>query len=215
MNEKLISNLAPRRGTPLHPVGRVLMFLAICLAPCSAFAHQITGTAGGLSAGFLHPLTGLDHMLAMLAVGIWGAQIGGRALWTLPVVFPMIMALGGFAGAAGMPLPYVEVGIALSVIGLGLAITFALKPAEWIGITAVGIFAVFHGHAHGTELPQAANAVAYGIGFVTATGLLHLAGIGVGLLIGKKLDGRVLRACGAAICLAGIYFLSSHFFLAA
>ena len=150
---------------------------------------------------------GLDHLLAMLAVGIWGAQMGGRRIWVLPVVFPLIMAVGGFLGAAGAPFPFVEGAIALSVLALGAAIAFKLKPPEWIAIVLIGFFALAHGHAHGEELPQAADGAAYGIGFVLATGFIHLAGIGFGLLVGRQWHGRLSQACGAAMSLAGAFFL--------
>jgi urease accessory protein len=144
----------------------------------------------------------------MLLVGIWGAQMGGKSLWTLPVVFPLVMAVGGFAGAAGVPLPGTEALIALSSVGLGLCVAFAWKPKqEWIPMVIVGAFAIFHGHAHGTELPAAADGLAYGIGFVVATGMIHLAGIGFGTMTAKPLKGRIAQAAGAAIAVAGVYFL--------
>lgn len=173
----------------------------------AAQAHTGSGALGGFQSGFLHPILGFDHLLAMLLVGIWGAQMGGRNVWMLPVVFPLVMAAGGFAGAAGFPLPGVETVIALSVIGLGLAVAFAAKPPEWAAAVLVGIFAVFHGYAHGMELPEAADGVAYGIGFVLATGLIHLAGIGFGLAVIPRQQGRLARAAGAAMSLAGVYFL--------
>jgi len=185
-----------------------LLALAV-LFPTAAFAHEGAGVIGGFQSGFLHPITGYDHLLAMLAVGIWGAQMGGRSVWMLPVVFPLVMAVGGFFGAIGVPLPHVELLIALSVLGLGAAIALQWKAPEMIAVAAVGIFAVFHGHAHGAELPGAADPVAYGIGFVVATGLIHLAGIGFGLLLGKLMHGWVSRAAGAAIAIAGVSFLVS------
>lgn len=172
-----------------------------------AHAHTGTGALGGFQSGFSHPIFGFDHLLAMLLVGIWGAQLGGRNVWTLPVAFPMVMALGGFAGAAGIPLMGVEVVIALSVIGLGLAVAFAAKPPEWVTLAAVAVFAIFHGYAHGAELPEAADGVAYGIGFVLATGLIHLAGIGFGLATQSRFQGRIARVAGAAMSVAGVYFL--------
>jgi urease accessory protein len=181
--------------------------LSLCLFTAAAQAHTGTGALGGFQSGFLHPILGFDHLLAMLLVGIWGAQLGGRNVWTLPVVFPLVMALGGFAGAAGLPLPGVEPVIALSVVGLGLAVAFAAKPPEWVALVAAGVFAVFHGYAHGAELPEAADGVAYGIGFVLATGLIHLAGIGFGLATLPRLEGRIARVAGAAMSLAGVYFL--------
>lgn len=180
---------------------------ALLVAAGPAVAHSGEGMIGGFQSGFLHPILGFDHLLAMLLVGIWGAQMGGNNVWTLPVVFPLVMAIGGFAGAAGIPVPGVEIVIALSVIGLGLAVAFAATPPEWLAMAAVGLFAVFHGHAHGAELPAAANGMAYGIGFVLATGFIHLAGIGFGLLAAGPLKGRIARVAGGAMSAAGVYFL--------
>jgi urease accessory protein len=172
-----------------------------------AHAHVGGGELGGFLSGFQHPLFGVDHLLAMLAVGIWGAQMGGRRVWTLPVTFPLIMTVGGIAGMAGLALPSVETGVALSVLALGLAIAFAWRPFEWIALLLIAVFAVFHGHAHGVELPSAADPAAYSSGFVIATGLIHIAGIGMGLLVGKLVEGWVSRGFGAAIAVSGLYFL--------
>jgi len=169
------------------------------------------GPLGGFLSGFQHPVFGFDHLLAMFAVGVWGAQIGGRSVWELPVAFPLIMALGGALGIAGVPLPFTEVLIALSMIVLGSAIAAAWRPHAWASVSVVGLFAIFHGHAHGVELPGAADPVAYGIGFVLATGLIHVAGIGFGLLLGKAYNGRVSRFAGALIALCGVYFLAGKF----
>ncbi len=189
----------------------------VCPALCSfwglmghqALAHQGKGVMGGFFSGFTHPIFGFDHLLAMLAVGIWGAQIGGKAVWELPVLFPMVMAFGGALGVAGVHIPFVEVVIALSVISLGGAIAVEAKPPEWFSLVLVGIFAVFHGYAHGLELPRAADPVSYGIGFVTATGLIHLAGIGFGLSLGALKKGRIARATGALFALVGVYFVTA------
>lgn len=170
-------------------------------------AHTGQGVSG-LYAGILHPISGLDHVVAMVAVGLWGGILGKPALWQLPVAFPVIMAVAGAFGAAGIPLPGVEVGIALSGIVLGAMVLFAVKMPVWAAMVLVGVFAVFHGHAHGAELPTAANPVAYALGFVLATGTLHLCGIAIGGL-GKWPVGRiVVRASGAAIALAGAAFLT-------
>ena len=169
------------------------------------------GPLGGFLSGFQHPVFGFDHLLAMFAVGVWGAQIGGRSVWELPVAFPLIMALGGALGIAGVPLPFTEVLIALSMIVLGSAIAAAWRPHAWASVSVVGLFAIFHGHAHGVVLPGAADPVAYGIGFVLATGLIHVAGIGFGLLLGKAYNGRVSRFAGALIALCGVYFLAGKF----
>jgi urease accessory protein len=177
------------------------------LLPAVAGAHTEGGAAGGFLSGFAHPLTGLDHLVAMVAVGLWGAFLGARAVWTLPVVFPVVMALGGAAGVMGMPLPGVETAIAISAVLLGSLVAFATKPPLWIAAVVVGFFATFHGHAHGTELPGSANALAYGIGFVVATGLLHLAGIGIGLLTRWPWGRVAVRACGGVIAAIGLGFL--------
>jgi urease accessory protein len=172
-----------------------------------ALAHIIQGSASGFGQGFEHPLTGPDHFLAMFAVGIWGAQMGGRAVWALPVTFPLIMAVGGLAGMAGLPLPHVELGIALSILALGAAIAFAWHPVEIIALMLIGVFAICHGYAHGAELPSAADPADYAAGFVIATGLIHLLGVGVGLGLGKPFGGRLARTLGAVIAVGGMYFL--------
>lgn len=177
------------------------------LAASPAHAHT-GGTLGGFVSGFEHPILGPDHLLAMFAVGVWGAQIGGRSVWELPVAFPLIMAIGGVLGIAGVPLPHVEVWIGLSVLGLGLAIATVWRPLEIVSIFAVGLFAVFHGHAHGAELPNAADPVAYSVGFVMATGMIHVAGIGFGLMLGKGVRGLIGRGAGTLIALAGVWFLA-------
>jgi urease accessory protein len=196
-----------RRGGHLG-AGRPLAFVALAsaLTPTLAHAH-VGGAVGGFLSGFEHPIFGFDHLLAMLAVGIWGAQMGGRTVWTLPVTFPLIMAVGGLAGMAGVPLPHVETGIALSVLALGLAIAFAWRPFHGVALALIAIFAVFHGYAHGQELPEAADPAAYSTGFVMATGLIHVAGIGIGLALGKLFEGKLARGLGGAIAVGGLYFL--------
>jgi urease accessory protein len=181
--------------------------LGLCLLPAPAAAHIIQGAQGGFGSGFAHPLTGPDHFLAMFAVGLWGAQMGGRPVWTLPVTFPMIMVVGGVIGMLGIPLPGIEIGIALSILALGLAIALAWHPAEWVALVLIGFFALCHGHAHGVELPLSADPADYAIGFVLATGMIHLFGIGVGLALNKPMHGRLSRGLGALIGIGGIYFL--------
>jgi urease accessory protein len=187
----------------------VLPLLGLCLAlfPETAAAHIIRGAQGGFGSGFAHPLTGPDHFLAMFAVGLWGAQMGGRQVWTLPVTFPLIMVIGGIAGMAGLPLPAVEIGIALSIMALGLAIALAWRPAEWVALVLIAYFALCHGYAHGAELPLSTDPADYAIGFVLATGMIHLFGIGVGLALNKPVGGRLSRGLGALIGIGGIYFL--------
>lgn len=186
---------------------RFVLVTLLLLAPALAQAHTETGTIGGFISGFKHPLGGVDHIAAMVAVGIWGAYLGAPAVWLLPVIFPMVMACGGALGVLGVPLPFVETGIALSGVLLGSMIVLAARPPLWVAALMVGFFAIFHGHAHGTELPHAANAMTYAIGFVIATGLLHLSGIALGLLI-RWPWGRVLvRTCGGVIAVTGVAFL--------
>lgn len=184
------------------------------LLPEPTYAHITQGAQSGFGSGFQHPLTGPDHFLAMFAVGLWGAQMGGRRIWTLPVAFPLVMVLGGIAGMVGVPLPGVEIGIALSILALGLAVAFAWTPTEWIALCLIGFFAICHGYAHGVELPRAADPADYAIGFVVATGMIHLFGIGVGLALNKPAGGRFGRILGSLIGIGGIYFLVAAFLAA-
>jgi urease accessory protein len=173
----------------------------------TASAHEQQGVPGGLASGFLHPLSGLDHLAAMVAVGLWGAQLGAPAIWILPITFPLVMAVGGVLGVLGIPLPMPEVVIALSALVLGGAVASRLRLPFVVAALVVGIFAIFHGHAHGAELPKSANALAYGVGFVVATGLLHLCGIAIGTLSRSPAGGRLIQALGASIAVLGCYFL--------
>ena len=184
----------------------VLPLLVLSL-PSTASAHTEAGAFGGFISGFVHPLTGLDHVVAMVAVGLWGAFLGTPAIWILPVVFPVVMAVGGALGVLGVPMPGVETGIALSGVILGIMAAFAAKPPLRIAGAIIGIFAIFHGHAHGTELPQAASALTYAAGFVIATGLLHLSGIAVGLLARWPWGKIAVRTGGVAIAAVACGFL--------
>jgi urease accessory protein len=174
----------------------------------AATAHESTGIAGGFISGFLHPLFGWDHVVAMVAVGLWGAFLGSPAIWILPVVFPLVMAFGGALGVLGVPIPAVETGIGASAVVLGAMVAIAARPPVWLAAVIVGVFAIFHGHAHGTELPNAANPLAYSIGFVVSTGLLHLSGIAFGLLVRWPVGKMAVRTAGGAIALAGVGFLT-------
>jgi urease accessory protein len=186
---------------------RSLLILCLLLYPLTVFAHQRGGEAIGFASGFVHPISGLDHILAMIAVGMWGAQLGAPAIWVLPVVFPMVMALGGMMGLMGIKLPGIELCIALSALALGFAVFRDARPKLWISATIVGAFAIAHGHAHGTELPIGANGVLYSVGFVMATGLLHALGIGIGL-VHRWTAGRIaLRVAGALVAMGGVFFL--------
>jgi urease accessory protein len=174
-----------------------------------AFAHTGTGAAFGFLSGFLHPITGPDHLVAMVAVGLWGAQLGNPAIWVLPITFPLVMASGGVVGVSGFELPLAEEVVGFSGIALGLVVAARAKPPLWVAAVLVGLFAVFHGYAHGKELPEAADPIGYGVGFVTATGLLHLTGILIGTLIRWPSGEKLVRVCGAAIGCVGAFFLLS------
>lgn len=181
------------------------VLVLLCASP--AFAHAQKGEAVGFLTGFLHPISGVDHVLAMIAVGLWGAQLGSPALWLLPVAFPMVMAVGGMLGLMGVPLPGIEYGIALSAILLGAAVMFELRPPLGIAAALVGFFAIFHGHAHGTELPAGQSAVLYSIGFVIATGCLHAVGIAIGGIHRWPWGQKLLRAAGALVSMGGLFFM--------
>jgi urease accessory protein len=192
----------------LHRLASFTIAVALLAVAQPAFAHEQGGVAGGLASGLAHPLTGIDHMIAMVAVGIWGAQLGAPAIWLLPVTFPLVMALGGVAGVLHMPLPMPEVAIALSALVLGVAVAARVRVPFAAAAAVVGVFAIFHGHAHGVELPGAANPLAYGAGFVVATGTLHLCGIAIGALSRWPAGGRLIQGLGAAIAALGGYFLA-------
>jgi urease accessory protein len=181
---------------------------ALTLIPTAAFAHPAIGDAHGFVAGFAHPLGGLDHILAMVTVGIFAWQLGGRALWLVPATFVLAMAAGGALGMAGVPVPFVEVGIAASVIVLGAVVAFARRAPVAIAVALVGVFAIFHGHAHGTEMPLDAAGGAYAAGFMLATALLHAAGIALGFAIGRIAHGRAgYQLGGSLVALAGVAIL--------
>jgi urease accessory protein len=185
-----------------------LLPLASLLIAEPAYAHVGDGLTGGFLGGFEHPLFGPDHVVAMVAVGLWGAFLGAPAIWLLPVVFPLVMAFGGALGILGVPIPGIELGIAVSAIVLGLMVALAARPPLWVAAVLVGGFAIFHGYAHGAELPPGADAVAYSVGFVVATGMLHLCGIAFGLLTRWPAGKIAVRAAGGAIAVAGAVFLS-------
>ncbi|MEM9732407.1 MAG: HupE/UreJ family protein [Pseudomonadota bacterium] len=181
--------------------------LFISVMATQAFAHVGEGINNGFESGFWHPILGWDHVVAMVAVGLWGAFLGSPAIFILPIVFPLVMAIGGALGILGMPLPMVEAGIALSGVVLGLLIAFAARAPLWVAAVIVGVFAIFHGHAHGTEFPDEFNAYGYAIGFVIGTGLLHLVGIGLGVLTKSDMGKMAVRAMGAIIAVIGGAYL--------
>jgi urease accessory protein len=172
-----------------------------------AQAHTGEGINTGFASGFWHPIYGWDHVVAMVAVGLWGAFLGAPSIWILPVVFPLVMAFGGSLGVLGVPVPMIETGIALSGVVLGLLIFFAVKTPIWVAAIVVGVFAIFHGHAHGTELPDAFSPYGYAVGFVIATGLLHAVGIVFGALTRSEIGRLAAQGAGGVIALVGAAFL--------
>jgi len=195
-------SLASRRWPPC-----IGFASAIALYASSAEAHSGTGLPGGVVQGFAHPFGGLDHLLAMISVGLWGAFLGRPLIYALPVVFPVVMVVGAALGMFGVPLPRVEIGVALSVLVLGLCIAAAWRAPIGGAALIVAVFALFHGYAHGRELPSAADPIGYSLGFVLATGLLHVLGIGIGALADRPRAAIVVRALGAAIACVGVVFV--------
>jgi urease accessory protein len=185
---------------------RVCLVLLFAAGPVAA--HTGTGLAGGFASGFTHPLSGWDHLLAMVAVGLWGAFLGRPLIYLLPVTFPLMMVVGAVLGMFNLPMPPVEIGIALSVLVLGGCIAAALRAPTWAAITIIATFALFHGYAHGRELPSAADPIGYSTGFVLTTGLLHVAGIVIGLLADRRGGATAIRTAGAAIAATGVLFLA-------
>lgn len=185
---------------------RPLLALAlVAVSGTAAFAHP--GHGAGFAGGFTHPFTGLDHMLAMIAVGLWASQLERPAMWTLPVVFPAMMALGAALGMGGVMMPWVETGILISVVVLGAAVALRLQVPLTFGAVLVAAFAVLHGYAHGAELASGGSAWLYGIGFVLATLILHAVGIAIGVLSQRPL---MLRTAGGAIAAAGLLLFIAH-----
>lgn len=187
------------------PVTLVLLMVVLSVP---ALAHTGQLTTGGFLSGFTHPIRGWDHVVAMVAVGIWGAYLGAPSIWTLPIVFPTIMAFGGALGVIGFPVPSVEMMIALSGVVLGLLIVFAVRLPTVVAAVIVGVFAIFHGYAHGQELPSTAHPGIYSMGFVLGTGFLHAAGIGFSLVRNIRFGDVIVRSVGGGICLTGVGFLT-------
>jgi urease accessory protein len=196
------------RTTPAGYTRAICVALLMGLAGASqALAHVRQGQTQGLLTGLAHPLSGLDHMLAMIAVGLWGAQLGPPALWLLPVTFPLVMSIGGFLAQVGVRVPGVEGGVALSALLLGLMVAIEAKPKLPLAAALVAVFAIFHGHAHGAELPPEQSGLTYSIGFVISTGCLHLAGITIGFAYKWRAGQFAVRLIGAAIAVGGAIFL--------
>ncbi|MBZ9655735.1 HupE/UreJ family protein [Phyllobacterium lublinensis] len=191
---------------------RIALLLPAILYPALAHAHVGVGETSGFAHGFAHPLSGLDHMLAMILVGVLAFQIGGRALWLVPLAFVGMMAIGGALGGFGVNVPFVEVGIAMSVIALGAAVALEIRTPAAIAAGLVGLFAIFHGHAHGAEMPENVTTLTYAAGFTLATALLHVTGIGLGFGIGtisRRIGPSVVRFVGGIAALVGLGILSS------
>jgi urease accessory protein len=180
---------------------------ALAVSAPPALAHIQAGQATGFLSGFAHPFSGFDHILAMVAVGLWGAQLGAPAIWLLPLTFPLVMAFGGFLGLVGVPLPGIELGIAASAVLLGAAVMTERRVSLYAAAALVGFFAIFHGYAHGTELPPGESGLLYSLGFVVATGCLHTIGIAIGSIHRWPWGKVALRLAGGVVTLGGLYFL--------
>jgi len=199
----------------LFPSNSSILLIALTsLSPSVALAHTGVGNTEGVMHGFLHPLSGIDHILAMVAVGMFAAHLGGRAIWLVPLSFLTMMTIGGAVGMAGIPIPFVEIGIGLSVVVLGAAVALGLSLPLAAAMTLVGVFAVFHGHAHGAEMPETASGLGYAADFIVATALLHAVGIAAGVLIAQlhgRIGTRVRRLAGGAAAVAGLGILAGWF----
>ena len=181
------------------------LFCIFLQLPALAQANPQIGPSTGFTSVLAHPLTGLDHICAMIAVGLWAAQRGGRALWLVPLTFVSIMTIGGIVGAAKIGIPFVEPGIAASVLVLGLLIAAAIQLPLWASMLLVGLFAFCHGHAHGWEMPVVASGILFGLGFIVSTIILHACGVGIGLAAKRGGSTRLIRYAGGAIAVGGIY----------
>jgi urease accessory protein len=189
---------------------RALLPTMLLFLSSAAQAHTGVGDTNGFSHGFLHPVGGIDHVLVMVAVGLFAVHLGGRALWLVPLSFVSMMIAGGALGTAGVGLPFVDIGIGLSVVMLGIAVAFGVNLPTAAAMAMVGLFAIFHGHAHGAEMPESVSGLGYAAGFVIATATLHGCGIGLGLLLGKLSEAqeiRISRLAGSAMALAGLAIL--------
>jgi urease accessory protein len=192
-----------KRVAPIA-IGGLLSFVVT-----PVFAHPGDHHAlSSFSTGFAHPLFGWDHVLAMLAIGLWAAQQRRPLVWLLPSLFPLVMAVGALVGLSGVALPLIETGIAGSVAVLGLLIAFAVRLPTWASASLVALFAMFHGYAHGLELPQGSSFGFYGVGFIAATALLHLIGLATGLIAQSRLIGNAVRVLGAGMAVTGVYLLA-------
>lgn len=204
--DKFGATAAPSTNARRRRIDRFASVIVLATAAPAA-AHTGTGLAGGFGSGFVHPLSGFDHLLAMVSVGLWGAFLGRPLIAALPVIFPTVMAVGGVLGIIGVPLPPVEIGIAMSVLVLGAMIAGQVRAPVWLASLIVAVFAIFHGYAHGQELPSAADPVGYSAGFVLATGMLHVVGIGIGVITDRPGGAAIVRGLGGLVAVAGLWFL--------
>lgn len=204
----LMSAPSPGRLSTLVTGTAGLAFFVGTSIPTAAMAHDLGGPMGGFGSGFGHPLAGFDHFLAMLAVGLWGAQMGGRSVWTLPATFPLIMCIGGIIGMFGLiPDETIRIAIAVSLMVLGGVIAAGWRAPEWAALVIVALFALFHGYPHGQATLRAADPAAFTVGFVVSTGAIHILGIGVGYGLKGIWNGNLVRALGGVIAVCGVYFL--------
>ena len=197
---------------PRRPVAQISLFAAVVTLAMTglnsaALAHVGDHSHMSFAEGLAHPFTGLDHVLAMVAVGLWAAQLGRPAVWLLPATFPVVMAIGAAVGMSGSEMPWVEIGVAGSVVALGAAIAFAYRPSLAASAALIALFALLHGYSHGVELPTDASGLTYGAGFVAATLTLHMIGIAIGLLANRIPVRYGARAAGAAIAVTGAVLL--------
>jgi urease accessory protein len=193
----------------MKTIPRVATLLALTATP--AFAHVGATSTASFVAGVSHPLTGIDHVAVMVAVGMWAALKGGRAFWVWPMAFVGAMLIGGALGMANVPLPYVESAVAASVMALGILVALAIDLPVWAGALLIGAFAVFHGHAHGSEITETISGVEYMVGFAVATASLHALGITFALLMTRVHLRRVIRGAGLACALAGAVLFAGAF----
>jgi urease accessory protein len=185
----------------------IVLLLTTLMVPSLTHAHSGAGETSRLLQGIGHPLSGLDHICAMVAVGLWAAQMGGRSIWAIPLTFINVMALGGILAMMGINLPLVETGIVISLLTLGVLIAASLRLPLVASVIIVGLFATFHGLAHGAEMPETASALAYAAGFIIATAFLHGCGVGLGVAIQRLASPKIVRYAGTAIVLCGAYLL--------
>jgi len=187
----------------------VLFIAAGALLPTFAYAHVSAGGASSFMHGLMHPISGLDHICAMVAVGLWAAQMGGRSVWAVPLAFVSLMVLGGVLGMMGISLSFAETGIVLSVLMLGILIAASIRLPLWLSSSMVGLFALCHGHAHGAEIPESGSAMTYAFGFILSTATLHIMGIMFGLGMHRLAHQQVMRWVGASVALCGVYLAVS------